>query len=350
MKQFIYPSGNYLSRRDFLKIVGGFGLSATGVALLDACGVGPSAFSSKAEMLETTAIRLGAIPSICFAPQYLAEDFLKEDGFTDIQYIKMPSISVTESLASGALDISMGFSGPLIIVLDTAESVVMLSGIHVGCFVLFGSEQVNTIQDLKGKSVGITGMGTSEHIFVSSMVAYVGLDPNQDINWAVHPLAESKQFFTDGKLDAFLAFPPIAQELRAKQIGHVIVDSMMDDPWSGYFCCVTTANRAFARKNPVATKRTLRALFKATDICAREPERAAKFMVDKGYTENYDYALDAMKQIPYNVWRDYDPEDTVRFYALRLREAGMIKSSPEEIIKQGTDWTFLNELKVELKG
>jgi hypothetical protein len=39
-----------------------------------------------------------------------------------------------------------------------------------------------------------------------------------------------------------------------------------------------------------------------------------------------------------------------RFYALRLREAGMIKSTPQRLIAQGTDWRFLNELKKELKG
>jgi NitT/TauT family transport system substrate-binding protein len=57
-----------------------------------------------------------------------------------------------------------------------------------------------------------------------------------------------------------------------------------------------------------------------------------------------------MQQIPYNQWREYDPEDTIRFYALRLREAELVKSSPEEIIKESTDWSFLNELKVEMKG
>ena len=48
-----------------------------------------------------------------------------------------------------------------------------------------------------------------------------------------------------------------------------------------------------------------------------------------------------MKEIPYGQWREYDPEDTVRFYALRLHEVGMIKSSPQKIIAQGTDWRFL---------
>ena len=102
-------------------------------------------------------------------------------------------------------------------------------------------------------------------------------------------------------------------------------------------------------KNPVATKHALRALLKASDICALDPEKAARLVVDKGFTDNYDYALQAMQEIPYNRWRELDPEDTLRFYSLRLREVEMIKGNPDQIIQQGSDWTFLNELKTELK-
>ena len=62
------------------------------------------------------------------------------------------------------------------------------------------------------------------------------------------------------------------------------------------------------------------------------------------------YALETLRGIPYDKWRDYDAEDTIRFYALRMREAGFIKSSPQKIIADGTDWRFLNELKRELKA
>ena len=72
--------------------------------------------------------------------------------------------------------------------------------------------------------------------------------------------------------------------------------------------------------------------------------------MNKGFTTNYDFARQTMRELPYGRWREYDPEDTVRFYALRLHEAGMIKSSPQKIIAQGTDWRFLNELEKELKG
>jgi NitT/TauT family transport system substrate-binding protein len=197
--------------------------------------------------------------------------------------------------------------------------------------------------------VGVQGLGGSPHVFLAAMAAHVGLDPVKDINWVTSPTIAPKELFAERKIDAFLGFPPEPQELRARKIGRVIVNSAIDRPWSQYFCCMLAGNREFIRKNPVATKRVLRAMLKATDLCASEPERVAKRMVDAGFTQRYDYALQALKEIPYAKWRDYDPEDTMRFYSLRLGEVGMIKSSPQKIIAQGTDWRFWRELKKELK-
>jgi NitT/TauT family transport system substrate-binding protein len=113
---------------------------------------------------------------------------------------------------------------------------------------------------------------------------------------------------------------------------------------------MVAANREFVRQYPIVTKRGVRAILKAATICALEPDRAARSLVEGGFTKRYDYAFQTMKELPYNSWREYDPEDTVRFYALRLHEAGMIKSTPQKIIAQGTDWRFLNALKKEMKG
>jgi NitT/TauT family transport system substrate-binding protein len=96
-------------------------------------------------------------------------------------------------------------------------------------------------------------------------------------------------------------------------------------------------HRDFVQRYPVATKRVLRAVVKASTVCALEPERGARFMVGKGYTERYEHPLATVKELPYGRWREYDAEDSVRFYALRLHEVGMIKSSPQKILSQGTD-------------
>jgi NitT/TauT family transport system substrate-binding protein len=113
---------------------------------------------------------------------------------------------------------------------------------------------------------------------------------------------------------------------------------------------VLAGNREFVRKNPVATKRVVRAMLRATDLCVSEPALVAQRMVDKGFTKRRDDAVQTLADVPYNRWRDYDPEDTIRFYALRLREAGMVKSSPAKIIADGTNWRFLNEVRRELGG
>jgi NitT/TauT family transport system substrate-binding protein len=109
-------------------------------------------------------------------------------------------------------------------------------------------------------------------------------------------------------------------------------------------------NRDYVRNHPVATKRAMRAILKAADFCATQPERAARRLVDRGFTPRYDYALQTFNDVPYDRWREYDPEDTVRFYALRLREIGLIKSTPQQVIADHTDWRFFNELKRELKA
>jgi NitT/TauT family transport system substrate-binding protein len=185
-------------------------------------------------------------------------------------------------------------------------------------------------------------------MFVASMATYVGVDPQRDINFAPYPVDASIALLAEGKIDALMGFPPVPQELRGKKIGHVIVSSGLDRPWSQYFCCMVAAHQEFVRKYPAATKRALRAIVKAADVCAAEPERAARLIADKGY--RYDYALQTMHEISYSQWQTYDVEDTIRFYSLRLREAGMIKSGPQKIIAQNTDWRFFNELKRELKS
>jgi NitT/TauT family transport system substrate-binding protein len=299
---------------------------------------------------ETKRIRLSQIAGICVAPQYVVKELLPNEGFRSVQYVHATGTNPYPAFASGDIDISMAFVAPFLIQVDAGAPITLLGGVHVGCFELFGTDRIRAIRDLKGRSVGVPAIGSAHHVFLASMAAYVGLDPRKDINWVTHEPAESARMLTDRKVDALMAFPPVPQELRAKNIGHVVVNSALDRPWSQYFCCVMAANREFVRKNPVATKRALRAILKATDICALQPDRAAQVMVDGGFTKHYQYAFQTMKEVPYGRWREYDAEDTVRFYALRLHEIGMIKSSPQKIISQGTDWRFWRELKKELKA
>jgi NitT/TauT family transport system substrate-binding protein len=290
------------------------------------------------------------VPAVCEAPVQVAKPLLHGEGFSDVQYVWAPGVASFDRLASGEIDLGLHFVVGGVRRLDAGAPIVFLAGIHAGCFDLLGHGRVRTIRDLKGKVVVGPPFGSGRHLLIASMAAYVGLDPQRDITWVVKSGREAMQFFIEGKADAFLGFPPEPQELRARKIGQVVVSTTHDRPWSQYLCCMLMANRAFVQEHPIATKRALRAILKATDICAREPEATGRLMVERGYTDRYDLALQVIKEMPYGRWREHDPEDTVRFYALRLREAGFIKSTPQQIISQGTDWRFLKELKRQLKA
>jgi NitT/TauT family transport system substrate-binding protein len=334
------------SRREFL---GGLAMAGT-TGLL---GLGPGSVAAEPPP-ETTQVRLVFnFRGPCTAPLHLTEAFLHGEGFSEVQYLnKTTTVEQRQAVASGEAHLTQNFLGPALRLIDAGDPIVLLAGIHVGCLELVGNDRVRAIRDLKGKTVAVPDLGGTNHVFLSSVAAYVGLDPRQDITWVTHLHAEAARLMVEGKIDALLAGPPEAQMLRAQQIGHVILNTMMDRPWSQYFCCMVTGNREFVRKYPVATKRALRAIFRAVDRYTGEPELLAWFLVDRGYRTDYDFTLQALQEMgmAYGTWRQYEPEDAVRFYALRLHEVGMLKSSPQKLIAHGTDWRFLNELKKELKG
>jgi len=332
------------SRREFL----------TGTSLIGAAALLGLPRTAAAEPPpETTSIRLVKNPGICLAPQYLAEELLRLEGFSQIEYVSQANDEPNphSGVAAGHADFTMDGAPVLVPSFDSGRPIVVLAGVHGGCYELFGNERVRAIRDLKGKSVAISAFGSAEHVYIASMTAYVGVDPRKDVKWvATGTFDGAMELFVEGKVDAFLGFPPQPQKVRAKKVGHVIVNTAQDRPWSQHFCCMVVGHREFMRRHPVATKRVVRAILKAADVCAKDPERAARYMVNKGYEADYDIALEVVQEVSYNAWRTFDPEDTLRFHALRLHEVGMIKSSPQKLIAQGTDWRFLNELKKELKA
>ena len=341
------------SRRRFVShaaVVGAAGFGSLGA--ISSGGAGNS-FAAEPPP-EITTIRLERDPVLCIAPQAV-EELLRAEGFTDIRYIDLTSERIRRAeadnmgglsgmIARGEVDFSRAFAPDHLVTLDAGGPVTILAGLHVGCVEVIAKEDIRTIADLKGK---IVGCAVADKALLSIMARLIGLDP-ADIRWVDTLFADPIQLFTEGKIDAFAAFPPILQEVRARNIGHVIASFISDRPGRSTIGLLGTRTE-FAEKYPVATKRVLRAILKGADLCVSQPARVAQLLVDNGYATRYDYALQGLNDMRYDVWRDYDPEDSLRFYALRLHEAGLIKSNPQKLVGDHTDWRFLDELRRELK-
>lgn len=336
---------NFWSRREFLG-----GLALTGAAAI---------FDWRPELVtaavepppETTRLRILKGKPACWAPMYVAEPLLREEGFTDIQYVFGHGPDIAKKAKEGEIDLTPGFSASAIFNMEHQQPPLkFLSGLHVGCYALIGSERTRSVRDLKGRTVWAGAVkNDGPHIFFSTIASYVGLDPRTDVNYAWVDKDEAIRLFRDGKIDALMSFPPGLHELVHKGLGHLLVDTNVDKPWSQYFCCMVSGHSDFIKKNPVATKRAVRAILKANDIVARDPDMAARILIEKKVIKESEYmqTLPELKHIPYNKWRDYNPEDTIRFYALRMRDIGMLKSNPQQFIDQHTDWRFMKELKKE---
>lgn len=244
----IHTGSRHTSRRGFL-------LRAT--ALCASAGAWVSAARSAEPPPETTRIRLIGGPGYgpCLAPQYLAEALLRLEGFTDIEYDR-PAAGVTDPtlLTANQVDITAEGAPVLVQAIDRGQEIVVLGGIHAGCYELVGNERIASVRDLEGKRVAVVMIGAHDHVFIASMVAYVGIDPRTQVDWiTTQSPTGPKQAFLEGKADAFLAFAPGGLEVRAKRFGRVILSTTTDRPWSHYYCCMATARRDFVRKNPVAT-------------------------------------------------------------------------------------------------
>ena len=214
------------TRRQFL-----WGLSLSGAAALARARVA----LAKEDSLETTAVRLQKVPALCFAPEYAADELLRAEGFTDIRYVEMAHATLMyEAIDRGEVDIGLNLAISHIRAIDAGAPITVISGVHGGCYELFAGPGIRSITDLKGKSVGVLALGSSPHTFLSVMAANVGLDPVNDVRWITS--GKPLELFADGKIDAFLGFPPEPQELRTRHFGNVIVNTAVDRPWSHYFC------------------------------------------------------------------------------------------------------------------
>lgn len=228
---------NILDRRDFLTR----SAALAGAALL------PTSNSAHAEAPpEIRRIRMIRPSVTCVAPMLLAEDLLRLEGFSQIEYVTAETETGPAIVASGGADLTMWDVGALLPLMDEAKPIAALAGIHAGCQELFANDRVQTIRDLKGKRIAVSLLGNGDHVFISSILAYVGINPKTEISWiAGSRFADSKSLFINGKADAFMSFAPEAYEVKQKGVGHVILNTVSDRPWSQYFCCMISANRDF---------------------------------------------------------------------------------------------------------
>ena len=337
-----------MSRRGAIR---GLGLAGLGLGAAAVLGCGGEEKPKAEAPLEVTSLRLPQTPALCDSAQYLAEKYLSQEGFTEVKFVPFQPPKTSFALVSaGEADFGTDGINNLVARVDAGESLTFLGGFHTGCGAVFGNASIKTVADFKGRTIGVTGTDPLVNIDYNALHALLGnagLDPAKDVTFTTRPgpVAQFGQAFNEGKYDGFFTAPPGIYQARAANLGHEVVNLMRDKPWSDNYCCGVVANRAFAQKNPVATKRALRALLKASDEAASQPEQAARYIVDKGYRPSYDDMIASFKEMMHNRWRDMDHEASFRLHTINLKAGGLVKGSADKLVSDGANLSFLSELR-----
>jgi NitT/TauT family transport system substrate-binding protein len=297
---------------------------------------------------ETTSIRLTAVA--CDSAIYAAERYLREEGFSDVGI----SDAVTApALAAGTADLGWSFPPQLFGAVQSGQKVVVLGGLHPGCAEIWAQPGISSVKDLKGRTIVVQAktLANVPYAYMAMVLKQAGVDP-KDVNFVVQADANPNALYFDGKNDAVFVAQAAAVALKANPAnkGKLIHSQVMDEPWKSTNCCFIIASEQWARANPIAAKRAMRAIYRTADTLPADRADAAKLATDKGLFGGAPALANvrgAANMVPLD-WRASDPEKSLRFYVPLLRDAGLLTASTDDLVK-ALDLKIFKELSTELK-
>jgi NitT/TauT family transport system substrate-binding protein len=293
--------------------------------LLVACG-------KKSSTAGSNKIRVGYIGLTCEAPIFTAVEkgFFKEEGL-DVSLVKCEWANYKDVLALGGFDIThhlvMYFLKPI----EQGLDVKFTGGIHRGCLrVQAGSKSaIHSIEDLRGKRIGVPGMGTPPFIFANRVLGAHRIDAGKEITWRVFPAGELGLALEKGEVDAVADSEPIGSLLLAEGKVRNVADQAADAPYKDEYCCAVIVNGKFLTKNPAAAAGGTRALLKAAKWVEANPAAAARLSVEKKYlASNPELNTVAISHLRY-VPSVSGAEAAVNSAAAEMKVAGMLSPTTD---------------------
>jgi NitT/TauT family transport system substrate-binding protein len=282
--------------------------------------------------------------------------FFKEEGL-DVDLVKTDWSALREGLANGQFHATYSFIMYLLNPIEMGMDLKLTAGIHTGCLrVQSGANsEIKKVEDLKGKKVAITHLGSPPFLFASRIVADKGLDPRHDVDWVTMPAQAMSKALEEGMVDAVASAEPMGTMLQAKGKAHSVCDQTNDAPYDAEYCCIVAVSGKFARDNPSAAAKVTRALLKGAKWVGVNPTAAANLAVEKKYvTASAEINAQAIALLKYEPGVAKARQD-VHTAALELKKAGFLRKDvdAEELAKKawldldGVTDEWIKSLKVE---
>jgi NitT/TauT family transport system substrate-binding protein len=327
-----------------VRLVAAVFLAASSLGL-GGCGGGSKPDQTKGQGEAPTKIKVCYLGLTCEPPIFVAYEkgFFKEEGL-DVELEKSDWDSMRDGLGLGKFQATHHLLMYMMKPMEVGLDVKITGGIHTGCLRVQAGKKTNikTIEDLKGKKVGVSVIGSPPHLFATRVMAAHGLHPETDVEWVTLPADTFSLALDQGKIDAVASAEPIGTLLISKDKVNTVCDQAATPPYGDEFCCVVTLNGKFARENPVAAAKVTRALLKGAKWVNANPVAAAKLAVEKKYVsataEINAQAIAALKYRPGVAKCRQDLESV----AVDLKNAGFLKPATDPVDLARKAWMALD--------
>ena len=263
----------------------------------------------------------------------------------ELIFIQSSTMSVS-TVVSGDVQIANVSGGAVASAAVGGASLVMTACyINTLPYELIVQESVKSAEDLRGKSVGISRVGSSSDVAARVLLKALGLEPDKDVAiLQVGGSPERAASFRTGRIAGFTS-PPGTVEL-ATGMPHRILVSMGDlpKPFPFPYVCVSTT-KSYLASNRATVKRIMMALIEATHFFKTQKEESKKIFARYSRQNNEAY-LEAGYQANAKLFERV-PLVTREGMEIQIKEALVRKPGAIFKVSDVVDDSIVTELEKE---
>lgn len=331
------------TRMGFCSVVGARWLPSAAVCLaIIAGGCGREAAETGSP--ETGKVRIAYLGLTCEAAMFVAQEkgYFKDEGI-DVEFVKTDWDGLRDGLGLGRFDANYTLIMYLLKPIEQGLDVKITGGVHTGCLRVQAVKDsgIKTVEDLRGKRIGIPTMGSPPFLFASRALAAHGLDPERDVKWVVIAPEVASLSLDNGQVDAMADSEPLGSILEGMGKVHTVADQAVDEPYKDEYCCAVVVNGAFARRDPESASKVTRALLKGALWVEKNPAAAAQLSVEKKYiAASVDMNALAISKLKY-VPGVSDCRKSLDLAAGEMKTAGLLNPSTDPAELAERSWLTL---------
>ena len=231
--------------------------------------------------------------SLCLAPVHIAIiNGYFDDEFNAIgqeyEIVVSNVDTITEQITSGEINAGYGLTGSLMQPISNGLAISYVTGLHRGCtkFYAKNGSGVETLEDLRGKVIGVPSLSDSSIIQIKRKLYDLGFEvngENADVEFVAYSMTDLPTALDNGAVDAIGLHDPVAYSAENNYDFIKIFDIGEDEDFASEYCCQAYVSQELIDQNPEGAAAYARAIQKAAAFVQACPDEAARLQVENGY-------------------------------------------------------------------